>query len=185
VINFEHTQPRMRIAIGKSIESRAEDNILSYTVSDGPREFVFGVAAAGRHECAEGAGESVVLFRIGSKIVCGLSADDPQSERIVENFGLIQQLVRGPANRHPMRSLAEFAFLHFQIPSGQPCSALTPQFRPRRFAFLARADLAQKFPGINAEIVVVVPREPDCIFSNSFGGNGFGCGFEHGQHTRS
>jgi hypothetical protein len=110
----------MRIAIGKSIESRAEDNILSYTVSDGPREFVFGVAAAGRHECAKGAGESVVLFRIGSKIVCGRSADDPQSERIVENFGLIQQLVRGPANRHPMRSLAEFAFLHFQTGSAEP-----------------------------------------------------------------
>src|SRR6202047_824837 len=118
----------MRIAIGKSIEPRAEDDILSYTVSDRTGEFVFGVAAAGRHECAEGAGESVVLFRIGSKIVCSLGADDPQSERVVENFGLIQQLVRGPANRHPMRSLAEFAFLHFQIQSDQICSALTPQF---------------------------------------------------------
>src|ERR1700722_6759907 len=104
MIDFEHTQPRMRIAIGKSIESRAEDNILSYPVRAGPREFVFGIAAAGRHECAEGAGESVMLFRIGSKIVCGLSADDPQSERIVENSGLIQQLGRGAADRHPIPS---------------------------------------------------------------------------------
>src|ERR1700722_3539464 len=111
----------MRVAIGKSIESGAEDNTLSYTVSECTPQFVFVVAAAGRHECAEGAGESVVLFRIGSKIVRGLSADDPQGERIVENLGLIQQLVRGPANRHPMRSLAEFAFLHFQIRSDQLC----------------------------------------------------------------
>jgi len=57
----------------------------------------------------------MILFRIGSKLVRSLHANDQKSERIVENPGLVQQLMCGPACGHSMRGSAEFAFLHAQI----------------------------------------------------------------------
>ena len=90
MVDFEHTQAGMGIAIGEGIESGAEDNVLTHTVCDRAGEFVFGIAAARRHERAESAGEGVVLFGIGTKIVCGLRTDDPQGERVVENFWIVQ-----------------------------------------------------------------------------------------------
>ena len=115
MIDLEHAQAAMRIAIREGVESRAEDNVLTDTTRDRTREFVLGVTAARCHESAESAGEGVVLFGIGTEIVCGFGTDDPQGERVVENFWIVQQLVRGAANRHAMCGLAEFTFLHSQL----------------------------------------------------------------------
>jgi hypothetical protein len=40
----------------------------------------------------------------------------------------------------------------------------------RGFALFARADFAQQAPGVDAEIVVVVPVEFDGVFADAFGG---------------
>ena len=79
MIDLEHTQASMRIPVGKSVKPRAEDNVLTHAVCDRSGEFILSIPAAGRHECAESAREGVVLFRIGTKIVCGLRTDDSQS----------------------------------------------------------------------------------------------------------
>src|SRR5580704_6893984 len=63
----------------------------------------------------------------------------------------------------------------------------TPDLRrgncPRRLAFLAGTDFAQETPGVDAEVVVVVPRELDGVFADAFGGDGLGGRFEHGQRS--
>src|SRR5580658_11133086 len=102
----------MRVAIGEGIEAGAKDYILSDSVRDGAGKFVFGVAAACCHEGAEGAGEDVILFGIGAERCGGLGADDPQRQRVVEDFRFVKKLVRGAANRYSLRGSAEFAFLH-------------------------------------------------------------------------
>ena len=109
----------MRIAVGESIESGAQDNVLSDAMCDRAGEFVFGVAAARCHESTKGAGKRVVLFGVGSKLLRRFGADNQQSQRIVKNPGLVKKLVRGPANGDAVRSSAEFAFLHFSIRTAQ------------------------------------------------------------------
>ena len=115
VIHFEYPQAWVRIAIGKGIQSSAQHHVLRDTIPYRAGEFVLGVAAARRHERTECTGKRVVLSRIGSQLFLSFKADDAQSQRIVENPGLVQKLVRSPANRHPLRGFAECAFLHVQI----------------------------------------------------------------------
>ena len=63
---------------------------------------------------------------------------------------------------------------------------LMPRFRSSKpAAFLTWTDFAQVPPGINAEIVIIVPCEPDGVFADRFRGKRFGRGLEHGQHTGS
>jgi hypothetical protein len=81
---------------------------------DGAGEFVFGEAAAGGHEGAERTGKSVMLLGIGAERCRGFGTDDPQRQRIVEDFGVVEKLMRGPANRYSLCGSAEFAFLHDQ-----------------------------------------------------------------------
>jgi hypothetical protein len=54
-------------------------------------------------------------------------------------------------------------------------------FRTSDLALLARANFAQEFPRVNAEVVIVIPLEADGVLPNTFGGKRFGGGFEHGQ----
>src|ERR1039458_7996363 len=91
MIDFEDAQAGMRIAVGEGVESGAEDDVLPDAVGDGACELIFGEAAAGGHEGPEGAGKSMVLFRVGTEIVRRFGADDAESERIVKNFGLIER----------------------------------------------------------------------------------------------
>jgi len=112
MVDFEDSHAGMGVAVGEGIESGAEDNVLRDALGDGASEFVFGEAAAGGHEGAEGAGESVMLFGIGAEIICGFGADDAESERIVENFRVVEKLVRGAADGHSICGFAEFSWLH-------------------------------------------------------------------------
>src|SRR5437588_8831876 len=47
----------------------------------------------------------------------------------------------------------------------------------------AGTEFAQKFPRVNAQVVIIVPFEPDGIFAHTFGGNRLGGGFKQGQGT--
>ena len=47
VVDLKHTDAWMRIAIGKGIETRSEENVLGDTLGDGDREHVFGITATG------------------------------------------------------------------------------------------------------------------------------------------
>ena len=94
------------------IQARTENNILSYTPRKSACQFVLGKTAARHHECPKRAREGGMLFGIAAQLGRCLAANDAQSQRIVEHARLVQQLVRGPANRHSLCRLAEFSFLH-------------------------------------------------------------------------
>src|SRR6267143_3303346 len=64
-------------------------------------------------------------------------------------------------------------------------SALLLGSQPRALAFLTRAEFAQKLPGVNAKVVVIIPLKPDGVFAHAFSGDWLGRGFEHGQRTSS
>ena len=52
-------------------------------------------------------------------------------------------------------------------------------------AFLTWTKFAQVSPGIDAEVMVIVPCEAYRVLADGFGGERFGRGLEHGQHAGS
>jgi hypothetical protein len=112
MVDLEHSQPGMRIAVRESVESCAKDDELCYAVRNGACEFILGVAAARRHEGSKSARKSRMLLRIGAQRGGRFRSNDGEGERIVENARMIEKLVRSPANGHALRSFAELAFLH-------------------------------------------------------------------------
>ena len=50
-------------------------------------------------------------------------------------------------------------------------------------ALLARADFAQEAPGINSQVVAVVPGELDGVLTNAFGRERLGRRLEHGERS--
>src|ERR1700683_4660605 len=101
----------------------------------------------------------MMFFGISSELLSGFVPNNSQSQRVVENLGMVQQLMRGPSHRDPLCRAAEFTLLH------QPSSTL----HPRCLALFTRANLPQQFPGINAQIMFIVPRKPDRILADPFG----------------
>src|ERR1700722_2809808 len=102
----------MRVAIRERIQPRPEHYILSHSPRISRSQFVLSKAAARHHERTKGPREGRMLFRIAAQFRRGLAANDAQSQRIVEHARLIKKLMRGPANRYPLRRSAEFPFLH-------------------------------------------------------------------------
>src|SRR5580704_202625 len=114
MIHLKDSQSRVRVTVGKGIETGAEHDVLGHALRYGAGEFVLGIAAARRHECAEGAGKGMVFFGIGPERFGSFGANNAQSQRVVEHPGPVEKLMRGPTNRHPLRGPAEFALLHWR-----------------------------------------------------------------------
>ncbi len=55
---------------------------------------------------------------------------------------------------------------------------------PGCLALLAGTDFAQELPGINAEIVIIVPGELDGVLAHPFGGERLGVGLKDQQRSR-
>jgi hypothetical protein len=102
MIDFEHSQAWVRVAVGVGIESSAENNVLA----DSPRycvgEQVFGVTAAGHEERPEGdrmrsrlirriaAGSAVEFLRVRTK--------NSDRQRVLKDERTdVEELVRGTA----------------------------------------------------------------------------------------
>src|SRR6266852_9241630 len=62
-------------------------------------------------------------------------------------------------------------------------SALRLNSEPCGFALRTGTEFAQKFPRVNAQVVIIVPFEADGIFTHTFGGNRLGCWLKQGQRT--
>src|SRR5579872_4790454 len=249
MVDLEDMQFGVRIAVGERIEACAQNHKLSDSLRDGLGQFVFGITAAGSHEGAEGARKSMVLFRVGTKVLRGFRADNAQGKRIVEHSGMVMELMGGAANGYALGGAAEVAFLHNAIDyllarivwktSGAKAPhrfetlyaalkgrsfTVAPAFgylfqivdltymprsganrfralKPRssvvgwalylhrrglgvgQSAFIARAEFAEQAPGINAEIVIVIPGKANGVFADALGGKRPGWGFIHRQHA--
>src|SRR5450631_2669152 len=57
--------------------------------------------------------------------------------------------------------------------------------RGLRLTLGAGTDFTQKFPRIESQVVVIVPRKLDGVFSHAFRGEGLGVGLEHQQRAGS
>jgi hypothetical protein len=58
-------------------------------------------------------------------------------------------------------------------------------YRALDSALLAGTDFPQEPPGVNSEVMIVIPREADGVLAYAFRGMGLGRSFEHGQHAGS
>jgi hypothetical protein len=65
VVDLEDAEAGVGVAVGEGVEACAEEDVLGDTVADGLGELVFGVAAAGYKEGAEGYGEGLVELGAG------------------------------------------------------------------------------------------------------------------------
>jgi hypothetical protein len=80
---------------------------LPHAAADRLRQLVFGITAAHGNECAQRSRERL----LGGGRALGL-AGDGRRERIVENSGLIQELMGRAAHRDPLGSQAGFSLAH-------------------------------------------------------------------------
>jgi hypothetical protein len=107
MVNFEDTQDILgvRVPICEGIETRAEDNILANAPTDGTMELILGIPAA----CCQGSPKHTQkrsLFHPLRARLLGRPVRNTQNakrEGVVEHLGIIQDLVRGAAQRNPQR----------------------------------------------------------------------------------
>ena len=117
MIHLKHTQPGVRSPATDRVQASAEDHVLVYALPNGVSKLILRVAAARSHEGTERARKFMVFSGTGSKRFRGLDTNNAQRQRIVEHLGLVKQLMRGPADRHPLRRSTEFTFLHRGVPA--------------------------------------------------------------------
>src|SRR3981081_609656 len=99
---------------------------------------------------------------------CGLSWSRKDNaevtpEALIEFYRGLDAAGRRSAISHCCFPIAEVTGLNKRLPSA-----------PFALAYLARANLAQELPGINAEVVTIIPFEPDGVFTHRFSRNWLG-----------
>jgi hypothetical protein len=88
VVYLVDVQVWVGIAVGEGVQAGSEEDVLGYSVGDGPGEQVFGVAAAGYEEGAECDGEGLVELS-GGAVDFGkvFGAEDGDCYGVVEDDG--------------------------------------------------------------------------------------------------
>src|SRR6516164_3828593 len=105
MIHFEDSQTNAgkRIAVGESVQTRAEDDALPNPAPNTRRQLVLGVATPGREEGAPAAcGRFLRLVRGGPQGGTRFRTNDPKRQRIFQNLWLIKNLVRRAAQRYAL-----------------------------------------------------------------------------------
>ena len=103
MIHFEDSQTNAgkRIAVGESVQTRAEDDALPNPARNTRRQLILGVATPGREEGAPAAfGRFLRLVRAGPQNGARFRTDDAKRQRIFKNLWLIKNLVRRAAQRY-------------------------------------------------------------------------------------
>lgn len=108
-IDFEDAKIRKRIAIGEGIKTSAQDDVLRDALRYGLGQTVLRIAAAHSHKGTKGAGERLHLVLA---IVFKTSAEKRDSDRVVEDRRLIENLVNSAAAGHAECSFAGATGLH-------------------------------------------------------------------------
>src|SRR5579863_9979450 len=108
-IDFEDAELRKRIAIGEGVKARAKNDVLCDALSHGLGETIFRVAAAHGHKGTKGAGEWLHFLLA---IVFKARAEKRDSDWIMKNGRLVEDLVDGAATRHAECSCACAAGFH-------------------------------------------------------------------------
>jgi len=108
-VDFKNMESWEWVAIGEGVQAGTEDDVLGDACGDGGGEIVFGIAAAGDHVGAEGAGSGVgVTDRIGEEF----RAKDGNCDGVVEEDWPVQKLVSCATAGDCAGSHADAACLH-------------------------------------------------------------------------
>jgi len=108
-VNFEDAQRGKGTAIGKGVETCAEDHVLADTLRDCVGELVFNIAAAHCHEGAKVTRDAMH----GALHLAGMGgADQADGDGVKKNRGVVHQLVGGAADGHTEGGFAGAASLH-------------------------------------------------------------------------
>jgi hypothetical protein len=117
MVDLEDVEAGVGVAVGEGVEACTEEDVLGDSVGDGLGERVFGVAAAGDHEGAEGDGVGT-LFEVGVAAGCavelfGVGAEDGDGDGVSEDEGMgVEELVRGSAQGHAESSTGWACVFH-------------------------------------------------------------------------
>jgi hypothetical protein len=135
MIDLEYTQVSVSVAVGKGVESGAEQHILAHAAGVRAGELVFGEPAPHRDKRAEIArkGRAIPALRFLSNPPRGVWADHSDGERIVEDSWTIQHLMCSAAFRHALGGQAAAAGFHDPIVRRTHPASARPQTQRSRF----------------------------------------------------
>jgi len=108
-IDLEDVERGERVAVGEGVESCAEDDVLGDAASDGEGELIFSEAAAGGHEATEVLGDGMAG---ALEIACVAFGDEGKRDGVVEDAGLLHELVSGTADGDAEGGSAGLAVFH-------------------------------------------------------------------------
>jgi hypothetical protein len=166
----------MRVAVSERIQAGAENNVLRHALLDRLRQLIFRIPAPRRHERTKGASNRVLTFvRIGLQFVSRLNSYNRHGKGIVKDFRLVKKLVRGASDGNLVRGPAESSLLQRKLSCLRGGALGT--------ALLARTNIPQELPGINAQLVPIIPVKFDGVFAHALCRQRFGRLFEHGKRT--
>jgi hypothetical protein len=115
-VDLEDMERGEWVAVGKGVEASAEDDILRDALSDGVGELIFSEAATRGHKAAEILGDGVA----GSLEITGVAVgDEGQRDGIVEDAGLLHELVSGTADGDAESGSAGLAGFHISDGNGR------------------------------------------------------------------
>src|SRR5215510_888162 len=106
----------MGIAVGKRIEAGTEQDVLANAATDRSGELVFRQTAADDQQRSNERRATVPRVAFVEegfrRPALGVGANNPERERIVEDFRRVEELMGGPAQRHAPRGRAGLLVLH-------------------------------------------------------------------------
>jgi len=102
VVDLEDAEGGVGVAVGEGVEACSEEDVLGDAASYGVGELIFGVAAAGDEEGAEGEGEGLVELGGGAVDFGKVGfAEDGDGDGVVEDEGRgVIELVGGSAESY-------------------------------------------------------------------------------------
>ena len=108
-IDLENVEGGEWVAVGEGVEACAEEDVLGDAEGDGVGQLIFGEAAARSPEAAEVLGDGMA----GTVEVAGVAlGNEGQRDRVVEDAGLLHELVRGTADGDAESGAAGLAVFH-------------------------------------------------------------------------
>jgi hypothetical protein len=114
MVYLEDSQRRrgVRIAIPERIEASAQNHVLCHAAANRSRQFVFGETTADHQECPKGTGDTAAMFVSLDQSTANILADDSKRQGIVEDLGIVEELVRRAPSSNAQRRSARPGLPH-------------------------------------------------------------------------
>jgi hypothetical protein len=108
-VHLENAQVGILVAVAEGVQACREQHVLRNAVFDRCSKLIFRKAASGRHK---GTKRTRNWMRFAFLIDCEFGSEQWNSDGIIQDARLIENLVRCPPMNHPKRSSAGATSLH-------------------------------------------------------------------------